>query len=129
MASRHRLVRAWWKVFNPLTVPLAGFMPWWVVLETTGRRTGKTRRTPLANGLLDDRSILLLSVHGEKAGFARNIAADPHVRLKRRGRWRAGVASFEPPDDDTLRRMSRYVRAGYRTVGDDPKLIRVVFSD
>ncbi|MBA2607383.1 MAG: nitroreductase family deazaflavin-dependent oxidoreductase [Actinobacteria bacterium] len=121
----HRLLHAYWKVLNPITRPLAGLMPWWVVLETTGRRTGRMRRTPLANGPFDGSSIVLLSVHGDRSAFARNIADAPHVRVKRRGRWHSGTASVVEPDDATLRRFSGYARLGYRTVGDNPKFIRV----
>ena len=45
-----------------MSLPLAGLAPWWVVLETKGRRTGRQRRTPLANGPFDGLSILVRSV-------------------------------------------------------------------
>ena len=89
MRVRDALVKAWWRIVNPLTIPLAGFAPWWVVLETTGRRTGRRRRVPLARGPVDGRSAWLIAVRGTHAGFAHNIAADPRVRLKMRGRWRS----------------------------------------
>jgi integrase len=44
------MARTFWKILNPITRGLAGLAPWWVLLETTGRRTGKRRRTPFANG-------------------------------------------------------------------------------
>lgn len=68
-----------WKILNPLTRGLAGFAPWWVLLETVGRRTGKRRLTPFASGPFDGRRLLLIAVHGEHSGFAHNIAAEPHV--------------------------------------------------
>jgi hypothetical protein len=37
---------------NPLPLRLAGIAPWWVILETTGRRTGLPRRVPPAGGPL-----------------------------------------------------------------------------
>jgi deazaflavin-dependent oxidoreductase (nitroreductase family) len=117
-----------WKLTNPLNRPLAGLLPWWVLLETKGRRSGRRRSTPLANGPIDGQAILLIAVHGAHSSFAHNITADPHVRLKRRGRWRSGTARLLDPDDATLRRFSGYARLGYRTLGDDPKIVRIDFD-
>ena len=74
-----------WKLANPIARSLAGIAPWWVVLETNGRRSGKPRQVPLARGPIDDQTIWLVSVHGSHASFCRNIAADPKVRLRLRG--------------------------------------------
>ena len=118
-----------WRLFNPLARALAGTAPWWVILETTGRLSGKRRRVPLARGPVDDGIAWLISVHGEHASFARNIAADPQVRLKMRGRWRYGRAALCPLDVDTLSSFSRYARLGPRTVGIEPMLVRVDLDD
>jgi hypothetical protein len=32
-----------WRIINPANRVLAGIAPWWVVIETVGRRTGKRR--------------------------------------------------------------------------------------
>lgn len=114
-----------WRVFNPAARRLAGIAPWWVVLETTGRRTGTPRRVPLARGPLDHSTAWLICVHGRHASFARNIQADPHVRLKVRGRWRSGSAALMPLDGDTLRRFNTYARLGPRIAGIDPVAVRV----
>jgi|1185.fasta_scaffold58909_2 deazaflavin-dependent oxidoreductase (nitroreductase family) len=121
---RAKAMRAW-RRFNPIARRLAGIAPWWVLLETTGRRSGRPRRTPLANGPFDSESALLICVHGEHATFARNIAADPRVRLKRRGRWHEGTAELLPLDPASLARFSRYARLGARAVGIEPRLIRI----
>jgi len=122
---RGRVARWYWRIVNPLNRQLAGLLPWWVLLETTGRRTGKRRRTPLANGPSDGKVVLLIAVHGARSSFAHNIAADPHVRVKRRGRWYSGTASLLEPDDVTLRRFSLYARLGHRLLGEDPKIVRI----
>jgi deazaflavin-dependent oxidoreductase (nitroreductase family) len=114
-----------WRLFNPIARWLAGVAPWWVVLETTGRRSGKARRVPLARGPVEGSTAWLISVHGSHAAFAKNIAANPRVRLKLRGRWRNGRAEVQRLDDDVLRRFSAYARLGPRTMGIDSKLIRV----
>ncbi|MFL5885749.1 MAG: nitroreductase family deazaflavin-dependent oxidoreductase [Thermoleophilaceae bacterium] len=115
---------AFWRVVNPPTRPLAGWAPWWVLLETTGRRSGLPRRVPLARGPIDGDIAWLIAVHGERAGFVRNIAADPRVRLKLGGRWRTGRASIVPFDEQVARRFNAYARSGPRTLGIEPKMLR-----
>lgn len=122
---RRAAARAMWRVMNPIAVRLAGLAPWWVVLETTGRRTGRPRRVPLARGPRSGSTTWLISVHGSDAGFARNISASPEVRLKMRGRWYHGTASLMPFDQTIVRRFNRYARLGPRTLGIDPALIMI----
>jgi deazaflavin-dependent oxidoreductase (nitroreductase family) len=114
-----------WRLFNPVARALAGWAPWWVVLETTGRRSREPRRVPLAKGPRDGSTVWVISVHGRHASFARNIEADPNVRLKVAGRWRVGRAAVVPVDPVVLRRFSLYARMGPRTVGIDPALVRI----
>ena len=114
-----------WRLFNPLARALAGIAPWWVVLETTGRRSGRKRQVPLARGPVDGNTAWLVSVHGAHASFARNIAAKPRIRLRLRGKWRDGTASLEPVDPAILDRFNLYARTGPRTLGIDPKLVRI----
>ena len=49
----------------------------------------------------------LVVEHGMKAGYVRNIASNPHVRLKLRkgilARWRTGTAQVLPDDDPRKR--------------------------
>ena len=123
--KRRRLALVFWRVINPVARALAGVAPWWVVLETTGRRSGKIRRVPLATGPRDGSTTWLIAVHGEHSSFARNIAADPQVRLRLRGRWHHGTAAVLPMDDAIVRRFNRYARGGPRTFGIDPKLVRI----
>ncbi|HEY1522723.1 MAG TPA: nitroreductase/quinone reductase family protein [Solirubrobacteraceae bacterium] len=87
----------------------------YAVLETTGRRTGRTRRTPVANGLLGD-TFWLISAHGTHAHYFQNLLAQPRVRvgLADHGdlRWRTGTA--EPlPDDDARARHRQLVRGRF----------------
>jgi hypothetical protein len=72
---RRAVARAFWRIVNPVTRPAAGLVPWWVILETKGRRSGKPRPVPLARGPVDGHIAWLISVHGETAWFARNIDA------------------------------------------------------
>jgi deazaflavin-dependent oxidoreductase (nitroreductase family) len=100
--------------------------PTYAVLETTGRRTGRKRQLPVANGLQDD-TFWLIAGLGEHAHYVRNIKANPRVRVKARParlrdgwrmRWRSGTA--QPlPDDDASERHRRLGegRPGYRLDG------------
>ncbi len=77
---------------------------------------------------MDASSAWLISVHGDEASFARNIAADPRVRLRIRGRWYEGTAILMPLDAAALRHFNRYARLGQRATGLDAKLVRVDFG-
>ncbi len=123
--AKRRLTLLFWRIFNPLARSLAGIAPWWVVLETIGRRSGRPRRVPLAKGPVDGSTAWLICVHGDHAAFARNIAAQPRIRLKLRGSWHDGSAELLPLDDAVLRRFNAYARTGPRALGIDAKLIRV----
>jgi deazaflavin-dependent oxidoreductase (nitroreductase family) len=122
---RRRIAKAVWRGFNPLVLRLAGVAPWWVVLETRGRRSGLPRRVPLARGPVSGSTAWLIAVHGEHADFARNIAACPEVRLRLGGRWHEGTAALAPLDPAVLRRFNRYARLGPRTLGIDAALVMV----
>ena len=122
---RRRLLLAFWHVMNPVVRRLAGVAPWWVVVETTGRRTGRPRETPLAHGPLRDSHLLLIAVHGRHSAWVRNIEAQSAVRVRLRRRWYAGRATVLPYDDETARSFSRYAQLGPRLLGIDPVLVRV----
>lgn len=93
----------------------------YALLETTGRRTGQPRRTPVANGLRGD-TFWLISAHGRHAAYMHNLLADPRVRIGLAGdgglRWRAGEA-HPLWDDDAGARHRRLGegRLGYRLDG------------
>ena len=98
----------------------------WVILETRGRRTGEPRQTPVGNGLADD-TFWIVAEHGSKAGYVRNIAADPRVRVFVNGRWRSGAA-HALPDDDPLERQRSLPALNARVVrlmGTDLMTVRV----
>lgn len=103
------------RVVNPIVrrAVFAGHLgSTYAVLETTGRRTGQVRRTPVANGL-DGDTFWLISAHGPHAHYFRNLLAEPRVKigLADQGgvRWRSGTAT-PLPEDDALARHRRLVR-------------------
>jgi len=110
---------------NPPTRRLAGLLPWWVLLETKGRRSGIPRRTPLARGPVDANVVWLSSVHGRHAHWVRNLEANPEARVKLSGRWHVADASVQAYDEALMRRFNAYARSGPRTLGIDPVLVRL----
>jgi deazaflavin-dependent oxidoreductase (nitroreductase family) len=99
----------------------------WAILETTGRRSGKRRRNPVGNGL-DGDTFWIVAEHGRRAGYVRNIEANPHVRVKVGGRWRAGVAHPLPADDplERQRKLGRRLNAAFvRAMGTELLTVRI----
>jgi deazaflavin-dependent oxidoreductase (nitroreductase family) len=70
----------------------------WALLETTGRRSGRPRRTPVGNGLRGD-TFWIVTEHGWSADYVKNIQADPRVRVKVGGAWRSGTAHILEDED------------------------------
>ena len=125
---KRSLMMVVWRIVNPPSRLLAGIAPWWVVLETVGRRTGRPRRTPLARGPFDGDTTWLISVHGRHASWVKNLDGSPAVRLRVGRRWRDGTAAVVRFDTQIIRRFNRYARTGPAIVGIDPALIRVDLS-
>jgi deazaflavin-dependent oxidoreductase (nitroreductase family) len=77
------------------------------VLETTARRTGKARLTPVCEGLEGD-TFWLIAERGRDADWVRDIEAAARVRVKPRSRpraaWRTGTAHVLEGDDPHARR-------------------------
>ena len=80
--------------------------PGYALLETTGRKSGQPRRTPVGNGL-EGSTFWIVTEHGRRAGYVRNLQADPRVRVKvRRGlsyTWVSGTARVLEGDDPRAR--------------------------
>src|SRR4051812_32011035 len=82
---RHRLTgRLQRSVINPLdklAFPLRIPPPGDALLETTGRRSGRPRVTPVSDGLQGD-TFWIVAQGGRSAHYVRNIQANPRVRIK-----------------------------------------------
>jgi deazaflavin-dependent oxidoreductase (nitroreductase family) len=122
---KRAVARAFWRIFNPIARRLAGIAPFWVVIETTGRKSGKPRQVPLARGPVDGNVTWVIAVHGRHSGFVNNVEASPSVRLRLRGRWRNGTASIHAMDPEIVSRFNAYARSGPQTLGIDPVLVRI----
>jgi deazaflavin-dependent oxidoreductase (nitroreductase family) len=97
------------------------------LLETTGRKSGQKRVTPVGNGLRGD-AFWIVTEHGWGSSYVKNIQSDPRVRVKVGRRWRSGTAHILP-DDDPYERMRMLKRpandATVRLVGTEHLVIRV----
>jgi deazaflavin-dependent oxidoreductase (nitroreductase family) len=117
------------RLFNPLVKAAtnAGLaVPGIAILETTGRKSGRPRRTPVGRSV-DGDTLWIVAEHGRNAGYVRNIQADPRVRIKIGRRWRTGTAHVMPDDDPRarLRSMPALNAAVVRVMGTDPLTVRI----
>ena len=110
--------------------------PGYALLETIGRKTGRVRRTPVGDALVG-RQFWIVAEHGMKAGYVRNIATNPRVRLKLReglrARWHSGTARVLLDDDPRARQRwlgdqlpsSRVNAAAVRLFGTELVTVRI----
>ncbi|BBY17025.1 nitroreductase/quinone reductase family protein [Mycolicibacterium litorale] len=110
--------------------PVMRRLPFQTLLETTGRRSGRPRRTPLGGKRIGDQ-FWFVSEFGERSQYIRNIQADPHVRVRLHGRWHSGVAHLLPDDDPQarLRELPQFNSFGVRTFGTNLLTVRVDLTD
>jgi deazaflavin-dependent oxidoreductase (nitroreductase family) len=110
--------------------PVMRRLPFQTLLETTGRKSGAPRRTPLGGKRTGDQ-FWFVSEFGERSQYIRNIKADPHVRVRLNGRWHSGVAHLLPDDDPhaRLRELPQFNSFGVRTFGTDLLTVRVDLND
>ncbi|WP_433601449.1 nitroreductase family deazaflavin-dependent oxidoreductase [Nocardia sp. CA-135953] len=104
-------------------------------LETIGAKSGQPRLVPVTVSI-DDDGAWLISQHGHRAGWARNIAANPQVRLRQGSRWYAGTAAFVP-DDDVVARARSFAKGSaaesatawtIKALESDPISVRITFT-
>jgi deazaflavin-dependent oxidoreductase (nitroreductase family) len=109
-------------IANPITRRL----PAQVLLETTGRVSGKPRRTPIG-GRRDGATFWLVSDHGEASNYIRNIKLNNRVRVRIRRRWHTGTASLLPDDDPRARlaTLPRFNSSMVRALGTDLLTVRI----
>jgi deazaflavin-dependent oxidoreductase (nitroreductase family) len=97
------------------------------LLETTGRRSGQPRVTPVGNGLRGA-SFWIVTEHGWSSAYVKNIQADSRVRVRVGRRWLSGTAVILPDDDpyERMRWLGRTLNdATVRLVGTEHLVIRI----
>ena len=104
-------------------VPLPGY----VLLETTGRWSGKPRQVPVGKAL-EGGTLWVVAEHGLRSAYVRNIQADPRVRVRVGRRWRTGTAHVLADDNwrERQRMMpNRLNSAAVRAMGTEHITVRV----
>jgi deazaflavin-dependent oxidoreductase (nitroreductase family) len=118
------------RLLNPLVKAAANAgipLPSLVILETTGRKSGQPRRTPVGKAV-EGNTLWIVAEHGRRAGYVRNLEANPRVRVKLGRRWRTGTARTMPDDDPRQRQRqipNRLNSAVVRVMGSDLLTVRV----
>jgi deazaflavin-dependent oxidoreductase (nitroreductase family) len=110
--------------------PLMRRLPIQTLLETTGRKSGEPRRTPLGGSKVGN-EFWFVSEFGENSQYVKNIKANPNVRVRLRGRWLNGTAHLVPDDDphERLRSLPQFNSFGVRTFGTNLLSVRVDLTD
>lgn len=99
----------------------------YAILETTGRRSGQPRQTPVGYAR-DGDTVWIVSEHGRRAAYVRNLEADPRVRVRLGRDWHQGQAHVVPDDDARARLRTvgtRLSRLGVRAMGTGPVSVRI----
>jgi deazaflavin-dependent oxidoreductase (nitroreductase family) len=87
VALPHWLARVNLRFSNAFMRPIATRLPWFVVLEHVGRKSGTVRRTAImAYRRKPDRWILSL-IYGTEVQWLRNVIASGGCRLLSLGKW------------------------------------------
>lgn len=125
---KRRVVRFLQRNFiNPYTRRRAGDSGFrYALLETTGRKSGEPRQTPVGNGARGD-TFWIVAEHRAN-DYVRNIEANPKVRVRFDGRWHTGTAHVMPDDDPQKRLDAVYdVRTAgeVRRFGTSPMTVRI----
>ena len=88
-----------------------GLVPGFVLVETTGRQTGKVRHN-VVGMKMDGDTGWVVAEQGRHAGYVRNLEANPEVRLRVKGRWRSARARIRD-DDDPQARLGTFGRRSH----------------
>lgn len=110
------------------------------LVETTGRRSGLPRQTPVGNGRVGD-TFWLIAARGKSAHYVQNLRDDPAVRVKIGRTWLPGVAEVRPDDDPEqclahildhhgrLRRLDADIlESSIRMLGTTPVVVRIALD-
>lgn len=110
--------------------PVMRHLPFQTLLETTGRKSGLPRTTPLGGRRIGD-AFWFVSEFGDRSQYIRNIMANPNVRVRLKGRWHRGTAVLLPDDDANarMRDLPQYNNVGVRTFGTNLLTVRVDLTD
>ncbi len=103
------------RVTNRVLGPIVARLPWFGILEHTGRRTGRSYRTPVMLFGSGDRRVIAMT-YGPETEWARNVVAAGWATVVQRGR----IVSIVGPSivhDPARRAVPRPVRWALRLLG------------
>lgn len=99
-------------------------------LETIGRKTGQARRVPVS-AQFDEAGAWIISQHGTRSGWGRNIVDNPNIRVRHGNQWRTGLATLRPDDDVVARgrKFGRVAASVVKALETTPVSVRIDFTD
>lgn len=115
MALPRTLARFNLAVTNRVTGPFAGRLPGFAVIEHTGRRSGRVRRTPVNVFRAGDRYVVALT-YGRDSQWVRNVLAAGGCEAVTRGR-RLRLVDPQVVHDPARKLVPRPVAAILAAVG------------
>ena len=88
-----------------------------ILLETTGRRSGQRRRTPVLAMMMDDH-VIVRTIRGERSEWFKNLRANPDVRYWAGGRPRTARAVVHTPGEEcSTEALPPFTAAGVAAAG------------
>jgi deazaflavin-dependent oxidoreductase (nitroreductase family) len=100
-----------------------GFMPWWIMLTTVGRKSGIPHQVVVDIVQRDGDKIYVVAGYGRRADWVRNLKANPFLKGQIGWSQFDGEAVFLEETDknafllDLYRRRPTYARTAMRAVG------------
>ena len=130
--KRRRIRRVQRYLVNPpaMVAVWCGLVPGFVLIETTGRRSGKRRRN-VVGMRMEGATGWVIAEHGRHAGYVNNLEANPDVRVRMHRRWRDARAHVVDDDDPKARLDSwgrRAHEAAIQQFGTDLLTIQFEFG-
>ena len=107
-----------------------GLVPGFVLVETTGRRSGQ-RRLNVVGIKVEGDTGWVVAEYGRHAGYVNNLEANPDVRVRMHRQWRTARAHILDDDDPQARLVSFHRRAheaAVRQFGTDLLTIQFEFG-
>jgi deazaflavin-dependent oxidoreductase (nitroreductase family) len=104
-------------------IGLGRFMPWWILLITTGRKSGRLRYNVVDVVKREGEAVFVLAAYGQQADWVRNLKANPSFKAQLGGRTFAARATFPSGAEagqlmvELLRERPQYTRAVLRAIG------------
>jgi deazaflavin-dependent oxidoreductase (nitroreductase family) len=118
MALPHWLGRFNLVVTNRISGLIAGWMPWFGIVEHVGRTSGTVRRTPINVFRKRPSGYVVALTYGADTQWVRNVLAAGGCRLRTRGRW-VELTAPRRFHDPARRSVQWPVRPVLRVIGAD----------